>query len=309
MIITVTMNPSLDMAYPVPHLIIDDVNRVTNVSKTAGGKGLNVTRVLKQLGATVVATGLIGGNIGRFITEQLTATDIAHDFYEIAGESRHSIAILHDEGKQTELLETGPEISELELAGFLEKFVGLTKDVAALTISGSLPPGVPQDFYQKLINLVKVPVLLDSSGKTLAASLAGQRKPFLIKPNLSEIQELVGVELSLDNLEQLKDVLQEDIFTGIEWLVISMGSQGALAKHNGLFYRVEIPKIAVVNPVGSGDATLAGLAYSVEKGLSDEELLKTGMVCGMLNAQEHQTGWINPANFSELFEKITVTKI
>lgn len=307
MIVTVTMNPSLDMAYSVAQLVLDDVNRVPQVEKTAGGKGLNVTRVLHQMNAPVLATGLIGGNIGKFITDQLDDTQIAHAFYTIANETRNSIAILHDDGKQTELLEAGPEITEQEAEGFLAQFENIIKDADVLTLSGSLPKGLPNNFYQQLIQKSHgIPTLLDTSGQSLSDALLGTVKPFLIKPNLSEIQSLIGRSLTVSDL---KTVLLEDRFTGIEWIVVSLGSQGAIAKHHETFYRVTIPKIDTINPVGSGDATIAGLAYGIQQQLDDVSLLKTGMTTGMLNAQEHKTGWINYDNFKELFDQVTVEKI
>lgn len=306
MIVTVTMNPSLDMAYSVAQLVLDDVNRVPQVEKTAGGKGLNVTRVLHQMNAPVLATGLIGGNIGKFITDQLDDTQIAHAFYPIANETRNSIAILHDDGKQTELLEAGPEITEMESIGFLKKFEELIEKAHVLTISGSLPRGLPSDFYQKLIQKSTcIPTLLDTSGKSLRACLSSTEKPFLIKPNMSEIQELM--ERSLTVLD-LKEVLVHETFDGIEWIVVSLGNEGAIAKHNDIFYRVTIPKIKVTNPVGSGDATIAGLAYAVQRQFDDTSLLKTGMTAGMLNAQESKTGWINADNFDALFNEIKVER-
>ena len=141
MILTVTMNPSIDTAYPLAGpLKIDDVNRVEPI-KTAGGKGLNVSRVLGQLGDDVLATGLLGGRMGDFIADRLDECGVAHDFARIAGESRVCIAVLH-EGNQTEFLEAGPEVSGDELAGFGEKFRGLAGRADVVTMSGSLPRGV-----------------------------------------------------------------------------------------------------------------------------------------------------------------------
>lgn len=306
MIVTVTLNPSLDMAYKVPHLVMDDVNRVADVAKTAGGKGLNVTRVLHQLGTDVIATGLIGGNIGNYLTDQLNETGVSHDFYNINGETRHSIAILHDDGKQTELLETGPTITPEELLGFSQKFAELSTVGDVLTLSGSVPPGVPKDYYQKLIAHTDKPVLLDTSGESLLASLMGEKKPFLIKPNLSEIQDVLDIKIDAGDLEQIKAALNNKLFKGVEWVVVTLGGQGAIAKHRDIFYQVSIPKIEVVSPVGSGDSTIAGLAYGISQGMSDEDLLKNGMVTGMLNTRESQTGWINVAHFDELFEQVKV---
>lgn len=117
MILTVTMNPSVDISYPLEEFNLDTVNRVAKVSKTPGGKGLNVTRVLKQLNDKVVATGLIGGALGTDIKEKLLQTGIKNDFFEISGETRNCIAILH-EGNQTEILEKGPTITKSESENF-----------------------------------------------------------------------------------------------------------------------------------------------------------------------------------------------
>jgi len=127
MILTVTMNPSIDMSYPIDHLKIDDVNRVTDVDKTAGGKGLNVARVIALMEQPVMATGMIGGHFGEYIKDQLTKDHIEHNFFQINQESRNSIAILHDGGDQTELLESGPTISESDAARFKTFFEQLVQ--------------------------------------------------------------------------------------------------------------------------------------------------------------------------------------
>ncbi len=165
MILTVTMNPAIDTAYQLDKLIIDDVNRVAP-KKTAGGKGLNVSRVLCQLGDDVVATGLLGGHMGAYMGSLMDADGINHDFTPIAGETRICLNILH-EGNQTELLESGPEISAEELAAFSAKFAELVAKADCVTLSGSLPKGVPADFYAGMVAEAAkhdVPVLLDIAG-------------------------------------------------------------------------------------------------------------------------------------------------
>lgn len=312
MIVTVTMNPSIDISYPLETLKLDTVNRVPFVSKTAGGKGLNVTRVIDQLGGDVLATGLLGGHHGAFIQSQLNIEGINHQFAKIAGETRNSIAILHDGGHQTEILEAGPEVSILELAAFEKQLHLLLKEASLVTLSGSLATGIPVDYYQRLLSIANqygVKTLLDTSGKSLKASLENTEKPYLIKPNTEEISDLMGQELVIEDLEQVKLLLSGDIFTGVEWIVITLGAKGAIVKQGTDFYRVEIPEIAVVNPVGSGDAAIAGLAFALDSDFSVEEVLKYGMATGMLNAMERKTGHINPDKLDKLKEKIVVTKI
>lgn len=308
MILTITMNPSIDISYPLEDFKLDTVNRVKNVRKTAGGKGLNVTRILKQLDAEVVASGLIGGFLGEEIKKDLKNNQIAHDFLSISGETRNCIAVLHD-GQQTEILESGPVISKEEAQAFLKHFGRLATKADILSFSGSLPEGLPIDFYSQMLQICQEkPVVLDCSGEALTEVLKGKVKPRLIKPNTEELAGLLGRRISTD-IEELKAALTDPIFTGIEWIVVSMGGDGAFAKHHKKFYRVTIPKIAVVNPVGSGDATVAGLTAAIEKGSSDEDVLKQGNALGMLNAQEATTGHIELANYQALFDQILVTEI
>lgn len=311
MIVTVTMNPSIDISYPLETLKLDTVNRTNQVSKTAGGKGLNVTRVIHDLGGDVLATGVLGGFHGAFIAEELKKAGIKQDFTPIKEESRDSIAILH-EGNQTEILEAGPTVSTEEQAAFFEKFKELLQKATIVTISGSLAKGFPQDFYQKLVGAAheqNVKVLADTSGESLKKVLEGEQKPYLIKPNLEELEALLGQKFSLEKLEEIPAALSQPLFEGIEWIVVSLGKAGAIAKHQNTFYRVMIPAIEVVNPVGSGDSTIAGFAYGLSQAMDPEELLKMCMAAGMANAQEKRTGHVDPINVQQHFEKIKVKKI
>ena len=309
MILTVTMNPSIDISYPLETLHLDTVNRVDKVSKTAGGKGLNVTRVLAEIGDPVSATGLIGGSTGQFILDHLDQ-EIGKEFFEIQGETRNCIAILH-EGQQTEILEKGPSVSEEEGQAFLDHYEALLPDVAVVAISGSLPAGLPLDYYSQLVERAKKagkPVVLDCSGVSLEKALAAPIKPTVIKPNNEELSQLLGYEVTKD-LDQLKEVLQSDLFKGIEWVIVSLGADGAFAKHGDVFYKVDIPKIEVVNPVGSGDSTVAGIASALYHQEGDQALLTKANVLGMLNAQEATTGHINIHRYDDLYQQINVKEV
>lgn len=259
MILTVTMNPSIDISYPLDELKIDTVNRVVDVTKTAGGKGLNVTRVLSEFGDSVLATGLVGGKLGEF----------------------------------------------------LEHFKKLLESVEVVAISGSLPAGLPVDYYASLVELANQagkPVVLDCSGAALQAVLESPHKPTVIKPNNEELSQLLGREVSED-LDELKEVLQEPLFAGIEWIIVSLGANGTFAKHGDTFYKVDIPRIQVVNPVGSGDSTVAGISSGLLHKESDAELLIKANVLGMLNAQEKMTGHVNMANYQVLYDQLIVKEV
>ena len=310
MILTITLNPSVDIAYQLDTFHLDTVNRVENVQKTAGGKGLNVTRVLKQIGEDVVATGFIGGEIGSYVKKQLTRNDIKNSFVEIGNETRNCIAVLHD-GKQTEILEQGPTIQEHEALNFIEHLEIILNNVDVVVISGSLPKGLANNYYVKIIELCKkcgVAVVLDCSGKALKNVLESQQKPTVIKPNTEELSQLIGKEVT-DDIQELKSVLSGQLFQGIDWIVVSLGAKGAFAKYKDKFYRVRIPKIKVVNPVGSGDSTVAGIAAGLVHALPEAELLKNATVLGMLNAQEERTGYVNLENAESLYSQIEVEEV
>ena len=307
MILTITMNPSIDISYPMDSFKVDTVNRTNRVSKTAGGKGLNVTRVLKELDKPVLATGFLGGYLGKFIENALEKVDINHSFYQISQETRNCIAILHD-GKQTEILEGGPTISKEEAAGFLKHFTSLLDTVDVITISGSLPNGLNKDFYAHLIDLADnagKKVLLDTSGTALEESLKNDNKPFLIKPNQEEISQLLHKNIASD-YKELKADLNSPLFDGVEWIVVSLGADGAFIKHKDKFYKANIPTIEVVNPVGSGDSTVAGLAAAIYDDLDVTDVFKYGMTTGILNTLEKETGHINKGKFDEYYQLIDV---
>ncbi len=309
MILTVTMNPSVDISYPLEILKIDSVNRVANVRKVAGGKGLNVTKVIKLANEEVIATGLLGGNLGNFIINQLDSMDIKHQFYTIPQESRNCIAILH-EGYQTEILESGPTISSADQTHFIQHFSNLLDRAKTITLSGSLPSGINNDYYQKLINLANKKnkkVLLDCSGDCLKVTITGAEIPYLIKPNKEEIEQLTGSELDSNSIKSFVDIIEKHKFLNdIPWVIVSLGKDGAFAKIDDCYYTVAIPEIKVVNPVGSGDATIAGLAIGISTMDTHENTLKRAMAFGMLNAMEAQTGCINMTDYEHFFNQVKV---
>ncbi|QQC72751.1 hexose kinase [Lactococcus garvieae] len=307
-ILIVTLNPAIDISYLLEAFYLNTVNRVAQVGKTAGGKGLNVSRVLKELGADVLATGFADDILGSEIVENLKSEGIDSRFTKISGKTRNCIAILH-EGQQTEILEKGPRILRQEAEGFIDNFKAMLAEVEAIAISGSLPDGLQETFYSDLIaiaNKQEKTVVLDCSGRALEAVLKNPHKPSVIKPNLEELTDLLGKEVTLENI---KESLQDRLFDGIEWIVVSLGKEGTFAKVSNDFYSVKILKIDVVNPVGSGDATVAGLVYGISQNETVENILKGANVCGMLNAQEAKTGHIKRTNYQALFDQLKVEKV
>ncbi|SFH79976.1 hexose kinase [Pisciglobus halotolerans] len=311
MILTVTMNPSVDISYPIKDFKLDAVNRCKETSKTAGGKGLNVSRVIHLMEEDLLATGIVGGFLGRFIQQELDETQIAHHFYEIEEESRNCIAILH-EGMQTEILESGPTITTAQEKAFLNTFHSLLDGVDVVTISGSLPNGIDPLFYNRLLDECyekNIPVLLDSSGSYLKEALNHPHKPYLIKPNLDELKQLTYQEGNQLSTLDLIEVLEHPLFEDIPVIVVSMGKDGAFVKWQEHYYKVDIPPIPVANPVGSGDATIAGLAVAIKHHQSPLDTLKTAMTTGMLNTMEEKTGYIDKTKFNHYFNQVYIEEI
>lgn len=307
------MNPSVDISYRLETLNINDVNRTSDVIKTAGGKGINVARVATQLGESTTATGLLGGHLGAYLLEQLELDAIRHDFFQIQQESRNCIAILHD-GQQTEILESGPTISQPETEAFLDHFkIALASgQYKIVTVSGSLPAGMDVEVYREMIqigNQMAIPVILDTSGSNLAILLDDESIQLkAVKPNLDELSAIENITIT-NEFEMIRDVLAQERYRRVEWVVISLGGDGALIKHQDTYYRVTVPKIEVVNAVGSGDSTVAGLAVSFLKDESDEIVIKTAMTAGVLNALNEKTGSIETARFDEIYHQIEVEKL
>jgi len=307
MIATITLNPAIDIRYNLPVFHLDGVNRVTAVDKTAGGKGLNVSRVLSQLGANVTCTGFLGGKSGEWIAGQLPNYNLINRFIEIEGETRFCLAIESTQG-HTEILEQGPEILENEREEFLKNFDTILESNNYIVGSGSLPHGIDSDFYRDLIEKTKQKgkyFLLDTSGESLAHGIKG--KPFLIKPNREEFCNLIGLnQLSLeDMIWHAKDICQN----GIEYVLLSLGKEGALLISKNITLQAVIPTLTDVHQVGSGDSMLAGFAFAHSKGYSIEDILKWSCACGVSNAASERTGSVELTKVQHYFNLIKVKEL
>lgn len=309
MILTITANPSVDISYQLDKFIIDDVNRVDQVHKDAGGKGIHVGYVLKELGHDVVNSGFVGGKLGEFIVDSLNDKDLASRFVVVDGETRNCIAVLH-EGAQTEILEKGPEISHEKEREFLENLDKITEGCRVINISGSLPKGLDSSFYKEIIAYGKSHdkfVSVDTSGQTLVDLINAEVKPDLIKPNETEIKDVIKKDIK--SLDELKEILVKEPFAGIENIIVSMGKEGAFVKMGNVFFRATVPIIDAVNPVGSGDSSLAGALSGIDKKEDKISIIKKSMTCGLLNALNHEIAKIDMDLFDQYYEKIEVKEL
>lgn len=304
-IATVTLNPAIDTAYQLNALEIGSVVRTGNPLKSAGGKGLNVTRVATLLGERVAATGFLGGYTGQFIRSEIAKMGVDDHFVPIAGESRQCLAFLDRMGNQTEILEEGPVIQLDEQDYFKRELNGVLADISVLVISGSLPKGVSAELYKYIIQEAakqNIMVILDTSGVTLVECL--ECKPYMIKPNREELEQILNRScLNDDDIWQAMEVIHQK---GIPLVVVTDGSKGSFAIYNQTRYKVSAPVISAKSAVGSGDSFIAGAAAGLARSLQIEEVLVLATACGAANAMEYKTGFVDPKNVKKLLNEIKV---
>ncbi|MDU6546547.1 hexose kinase [Anaerococcus vaginalis] len=310
MILSITVNPSVDISYNIENLKIDDVNRVELVNKDAGGKGIHVSYVLNELGEKVINSGFVGGKLGEFIEKRLDERKISHDFIKLDDETRNCIAIIHN-NKQTEILEKGPKIGLEKEKEFLDHLEKLSKNIEIINISGSLPKGLDASFYQKIIKFAKenkIFVSLDTSGNTLKEIVKGEIKPDLIKPNETEIKDIIEKEFP-ENEEEIRKIFEKAPLKDIPYVIVSQGKDGALFKIKNKIYKAKVPKVKAINPVGSGDSTLAGALSAIFNKEDDEDFIKKSMTCGLLNVLNEEIAHININDFDKYKEKIEIKEL
>lgn len=308
MILTITLNPSIDRRYIVDGFEKGEIFRTKEVQYTPGGKGINVTKVIKSFGEPVIATGFLGGRSGEYIKDELDSMDIQHNFVDINGETRSCIAILSDDKSQTEVLEGGPNISEKEMGNFYGMYSEAIRDCEIICASGSLPKGLGTDTYRKLIDIAREhdkKFILDTSGEALKLGIEGA--PFLVKPNKEELEKLVGYTIS--NEDEIAEGAKHLLDKGINIVVVSLGSQGAMAFSGDYAYKVKVPKVNAVNPVGSGDSMVAGFAVSILRKYDFETMLRLAAACGTANAMEKETGKVNIDNVKKIMRDIKIEKM
>lgn len=277
MIITVCMNPAIDKTVEIEKLVAGGLNRIQKVEYDAGGKGINVSKTIHELGGKSIATGFLGGNAGKTIEAVLREKNIKCDFVYVDRETRTNTKVFEKSGEVTELNEPGAVISEEKLQELLEKLEGYAKEDTLFVLSGSIPKGVDKEIYGKITTLVHkkgAKVLLDADGELFRAALPAN--PDMIKPNREELSEYAGLG-TLATKEELKILAENFLKQGIETAAISMGKSGAMFLWNG--YCAECPALSVKahSTVGAGDAMVAALAYAWESKLDREETIRLCM--------------------------------
>jgi len=263
MIATITLNPSLDEFIMVHGLVLEETNRWVRRQRYAGGKGIDVSRAIHEMGGVSIAYGFIGGTNGRLVEILLDEEGVLFSFTPIQQETRANFIIADTKtAQQTIIGAPGPHISKGEFERFLRKMVKIHPSPKLLVASGSVPPGVPATVYHQIIKKSKefgVMTILDSAGQWLREGV--KAKPYLIKPNVHEAETLLERELPTEEaiIKAALDLLR----TGIEVVVISRGKEGIIVATKGSIIKAVPPPIKVRSAVGAGDCTIAGLALKL----------------------------------------------
>lgn len=309
MILTVTLNTSIDKLYLMTGIQPETVMRVKEVHNTAGGKGLNVSRIAGKLGEQVAATGFVGGFNGKYLESLVDTPLVRCAFTHVEAETRSCINCWDlSDGKSTEYLEPGAPVTAEDVERFLADFDRELAGADVVTISGSIPAGAPEEIYCDLIRRCRqagIPVLVDTSGSRLISAV--KELPSLIKPNEDEIAQLTG--RSFSGREEAARALMDLHQAGIPWVVLSLGADGALlACDKGVFHG-RPPRITPRNTVGCGDSMVAGFAVGFARHLSMAETFRMALAVSAASALSLFTGDFDLADYDRLYPEVSVDKV
>ena len=289
MIYTVTLNPSLDKTLSVPDLRSGEVHRAQVIRQDYGGKGVNVSRALCALGIESRIVALLAGATGRRLQVGLDTADFRGHYLWLDGETRQNITLFDESRRQyTKLNEPGPVLDPEHLAPLDQLIRQLASPGDLWAFCGSLPPGAPTALYARLIDLIRQRggrAFLDSSGPALRAGLAAG--PFAIKPNSEEAGELLGRTLT-DDADHARAALELQAL-GTSIVALSRGSEGLVLGMKDELLVAKPPSVSARSPIGAGDASLAGLLWSLAEECAPEETARRIVACGTTAAMQEGT--------------------
>lgn len=280
MIYTCTLNPSIDYVVKVNDFKEGHLNRTESANVYPGGKGINVSRVLKRLGTESTALGFAGGFTGEFIKEFLSSEEITHDFISVSDHTRINVKL--KSAKETEINGQGPQITKEQNLALLGKISELNNgDV--LVLAGSIPSALDESFYKEIADTCLkngVKVVIDASGNALRSTF--QSKPFLIKPNHHELGELFDTQIS--SMEEAVHYGKKLLDEGVQNVIVSMAEKGAIfINQHGAFF-ANVPSGKVKNSVGAGDSVVAGFIAGYKEHGDYKKAFKQGVATGSATA-------------------------
>lgn len=302
MIYTVTLNPSLDYIVEVDQVKLGELNRTKNETKFPGGKGINVSQVLKRLDVDSHALGFLGGFTGEYIEEFLTSLDIKTDFVKVAEDTRINVKLKSD--TETEINAKGPKITAENFESLKEKIQELTNE-DILVLAGSIPSTMPENTYEELVKLCNetgTKFVVDAEGELLKKVLP--LKPFLIKPNHHELGDLFNTVITSN--DEAIFYGRELIKIGVQNVIVSLAEKGAVLINKDQSLMATVPKGEVKSSVGAGDSMVAGFIATYEKTKSIEEAFRFSVAAG--SATAFSIGLCTLEKMEGLLPQVTIEK-
>jgi 6-phosphofructokinase 2 len=304
---TVTLNPALDRTLQVESLVPGQSTRIRSEARYAGGKGIDVSRALREMGSVNVALGLVGGFDGKELEGRLLLSGVACRFTHIANETRTNI-IIQDEsnGTETALLARGPEVQPAELMDFLDA-LERSPDMDYLVISGSLPPGLTPEVYSRMITIGNergARVVLDTAGAALRQSI--RARPTVIKPNRSELAELAG--RPLPDAGAISEYVM-GLLDLVSIVLASLGPEGMIMATKNEVLHARPPKVPVKSTVGAGDCAVAGFVHGMAMGESNVDALRRAVAAGTAATLNAGTGLCRCVDIDDLLPQVAVEEV
>jgi len=295
-IVVVSLNPSIDWHLTTPAFVYGGLNRVEVGERYASGKGINVCAALKNLGLDPLCMGFNFQENGALITDALDEWGVGHDFITVEGAVRTNIKLYDNEGTMTELNQPGAFVPMEALSRLYDKIKAIAADDSILVLSGSMPPGVEVDAYQKLCELWPGPVILDTGGEALKLAIAGDKPPVCIKPNRFELEYTFKVELPTK--EDIAAFCRELLQTyGMQYICTSLGAKGAVLTTRTAAYYMPGLELPVKGVQGAGDAMVAALAFGLTIDAPEEKLLRMASAAAGASVIREGSLMCNAADF------------
>lgn len=303
MIYTVSLNPSIDYILRVDRFVEGDLNRAVYDKKIPGGKGIMVSKLLKNLGIDSVNIGFLGGFPGEFIRKEIEKLGIEENFTKVEEDTRINVKLKSQ--KESEINAQGPNISQREREEFLN-IINSIKKGDMVILSGSIPKSLNRDFYIDIIKILKknnVTFIIDTSGEVLLESL--KYNPYLIKPNIHELSEVFDVDLK--DYKEIIPYGKKCLELGSENVIVSMGKDGAMFFNKENIYYAPVVEGKLVNSVGAGDSMIGGFMTGISNNLSYKDSFKLAVASGTATAFSEDIG--SREDIENIYKKVKIIEL
>ncbi|MFA9398306.1 MAG: 1-phosphofructokinase [Clostridiaceae bacterium] len=312
MILTLTLNPAIDKTINISNFKLGTVNRVDNSRLDAGGKGINVSKVLKVLGGKSIALGILAGANGDFIKNHLDNENIENDFIKTKGETRVNLKIVDKINNQYTDINENFQVDESMFDLLKDKIISLLNkykdEKNVVVLSGSIPKGLNTNIYKDLILDIKktnAKVILDAEAELFTKGI--EAAPYLIKPNIDELKATFNV--TINNEDDIISVSRKIINSGVHIVVVSLGGEGSLLITKDEVLKVHGLKVTVKSTVGAGDSMVAALAFSLEQNYPLDQTLKLASAVSTANVMTDGTQTGKPEDIEKILNLVKIEKI